>query len=69
MAADFKLYRLPRRQSQRIELRNNEVDNTIDFDFTDRVMAFRVADEPAVPSTFNPASWPAVGPPERPAPS
>jgi FtsP/CotA-like multicopper oxidase with cupredoxin domain len=51
-----------RHARQRIELRNNEVDNTIDFDFTDRVMAFRVADEPAVPSTFNPANWPAVDP-------
>jgi len=51
-----------RHARQRIELRNNEVDNTIDFDFTDRVMAFRVADEPAVPSTFNPANWPTVDP-------
>ncbi len=47
---------------QRIELRNGRVDNTIDYDFTNRVMAFRVADEAPVPNTFNPANWPAVDP-------
>jgi len=51
-----------RSAGQRVELRNNRVPNTIDFDFTDRVMAFRVTDEPAIPTTFNPANWPATDP-------
>ncbi|MGK5172329.1 multicopper oxidase family protein [Geodermatophilus sp. CPCC 205761] len=48
---------------QRVELRNNRVDNTIDFDFTDRVMAFRVGTDPGgSDAPLDLAGWPRVDP-------
>lgn len=46
---------------QRVELRNNRVDNTVDCDHTDRIMAFRVGTDPGgTDPTLDP--WPAVDP-------
>jgi spore coat protein A len=48
----------------RLELRNNRVDNTIDYDNTDKVMAFRVGTVPGgtdVPLDLK--NWPRVDPP------
>jgi FtsP/CotA-like multicopper oxidase with cupredoxin domain len=44
---------------QRIELRNNEVDNTIEYDHTDKVMAFRVgAGDGSTDAPLNTTGWP-----------
>jgi FtsP/CotA-like multicopper oxidase with cupredoxin domain len=48
---------------QRIELRNNEVDNTIDYDHTDKVMAFRVGtDGGGTDVPLDTSGWPGADP-------
>jgi spore coat protein A len=51
------------RSGQVIEMRNNRVPNSVDFDFTNRIMAFRVLPDDGTPGhSFDPDNWPAVDP-------
>jgi spore coat protein A, manganese oxidase len=52
-----------RSAGQQIELRNNRVDNTVEYENTNRVMRFRVGTDPGgVDPVFDRTNWPTVDP-------
>lgn len=53
-----------RSAGQLVELRNNRVENTVEYDDTSRVMRFRVGTDPGgVDPVFDRTNWPTVDPP------
>jgi len=50
---------------QQVELRNNRVDNTVEYENTNRVMRFRIGTDPGrgVDQPLDRAGWPTVDPP------